>query len=301
MLELPSHLTSLPGRSDDVEPPGRRVAQRALGWPVVSEDHDAISTEREWISFEGAGDDGETVTWMFDVTFLASSYECIYGRGCRGIEETDTTALQRGCCTHGAHLTGKADIADLKAATRRLTDDDWQFRALARKAGRGKPHLGILETDEDGDTVTRRHDGACIFLNRPDHPGGAGCALHAAALRHGERPLDWKPDVCWQVPLRLEYLTDTLERDTRTLTDWRRRDWGDGGLAFHWWCTESTEAYVGHEPVWRSLRDEIVELVGEAVYDELARRMIARGETTPTVPPTAGETRTRLEISRRRR
>jgi len=271
-----------------------------LGLPAVSDAPEVISTEREWLSFEAPDEDGQTVTWMFDVTFLQSGYECIYGRGCRGIEESDTTELQLGCCSHGAHLTGDVDIANVKAAARRLTDDDWQFRGVASKAGRGKPHLGVLEVDDDGETVTRRHDGACIFLNRTDHPSGAGCALHAAALRHGERPMDWKPDVCWQVPLRLEYLTDTLERETRTLTDWRRSDWGEGGLAFHWWCTESTEAYVGHEPVWQTLRDEIVGLIGEAVYGELAARLDARGPHAAGVLPTNAETEIRLEISRRR-
>lgn len=267
----------------------------------MSDDPGAISTEREWLSFEAPDEEGDPVTWMFDVTFLESSYECIYGRGCRGIGEHDDTGADLGCCLHGAHLTGKTDLVALRAGTRRLTDADWQHRAVARTAGRGKPHLGIVETNEDGETITRVHDGACIFLNRSDHPGGPGCALHAAALRHGERPMDWKPDVCWQVPLRLEYLTDTMDRDTRTLTDWRRRDWGEGGAAFHWWCTESTEAYVGAEPVWRSLRDEIVGLVGANVYEELARRMAARRPVTPGVPPTVGETANRLEISRRRR
>jgi GNAT superfamily N-acetyltransferase len=31
--------------------------------------------------------------------------------------------------------------------------------------------------------------GACIFLNRPGFPGGAGCALHTLALREGREPL----------------------------------------------------------------------------------------------------------------
>ena len=38
-------------------------------------------TAREWISFE---DPTEERTWVFDVTFLLSRWECIFGRGCQG-------------------------------------------------------------------------------------------------------------------------------------------------------------------------------------------------------------------------
>jgi hypothetical protein len=59
-----------------------------------------------------------------------------------------------------------------------------------------------------------------IFLNRPDFEGGPGCALHVAALEAGERPMDWKPDVCWQLPLRLQEHTDEHGHVTSTLREW---------------------------------------------------------------------------------
>ena len=77
--------------------------------------------------------------------------------------------------------------------------------------------------------MTRLVDDACIFLNRPGSAQGAGCALHVAALEAGERPLDWKPNVCWQLPLRLEHSTDENGHVTSRLRDWKRRDWGEGG------------------------------------------------------------------------
>ena len=52
---------------------------------------------------------------------------------------------------------------------------------------------------------TRVVDGACIFLNRPGFAGGAGCALHLAAVDAGESPIDWKPSVCWQLPIRVDW------------------------------------------------------------------------------------------------
>ena len=103
-----------------------------------------------------------------------------------------------------------------------------------------------------------------------DFAGGVGCALHIGARGPAERPLDWKPNVCWQLPLRLEHSTDDNGHVTSRLRDWKRRDWGEGGNEFAWWCTEAPEAFIGDQPVYVSSRDEIVELVGEQVY----RRMV---------------------------
>ena len=72
--------------------------------------------------------------------------------------------------------------------------------------------------------------------------------------------------MCWQLPLRRE---DSDEDDgwvTSRLIQWDRRHWGAGGQDFHWWCTDAPDAFVGHEPVYVSMRDELVELVGEEVY-----------------------------------
>ena len=132
-------------------------------------------------------------------------------------------------------------------------------------------------------TVTRLVDDACIFLNRPGFAGGAGCALHIAALEAGERPLDWKPNVCWQVPIRLEHATDENGHLTSRLREWKRRDWGEGGAEFHWWCTESPEAFVGAEPVYVTSRDEIVELVGQARLRHAGRA--ARAPRLGAAPP----------------
>ena len=56
----------------------------------------------------------------------------------------------------------------------------------------------------DGDLGTRLVKDACIFLNRPGFPAGAGCALHLAALAQGRSHVELKPEVCWQLPLRRE-------------------------------------------------------------------------------------------------
>jgi hypothetical protein len=117
---------------------------------------------------------------------------------------------------------------------------------------------------------------ACIFLNRPGFPGGAGCALHRAALEAGERPLDWKPDVCWQLPLRRIDTVDDSGQVVSTLREWKRRDWGAGGAEFHWWCTDAPDAFVGHRPVYEELRDEIIEMTSAWAYDRFVEHATSR-------------------------
>lgn len=226
-------------------------------------------TSHDWVSFTDA--DGDV--WLFDATFLCSRWTCIYGRGCRGVLSHDATDANQGCCSHGAHFADAADRTRVRAKARQLTDRQWQFRSEARSLG------GPIVRGDGGEWTTRLHDGACIFLNRPGFPGGAGCALHRAALESSERPLDWKPDVCWQLPLRLTVSTDENGRTTRTLREWQRLDWGEGGEDFHWWCTESHEAFVGSRPVYEELADEIVELIGEEPFGWFVEHVRGRPRT----------------------
>src|SRR5829696_9495799 len=205
----------------------------------------------EWLSFE---DPDHERTWVFDLTFLLSRWSCIYGRGCQGVLTTAAPELEQGCCSYGAHFVDDADLTAVQHAAARLTASQWQFK---RRADR----KGFLDETTEGVRTTRLVDGACIFLNRPGFPAGAGCALHQAAMAAGDRPMDWKPDVCWQLPLRLQESADEYGHVTSTLREWKRRDWGPGGLEFHWWCTESGDAFVGHRAVYIELRDEIVALI----------------------------------------
>ena len=132
----------------------------------------------EWLSFE---DPEEDRTWVFDVTFLLSSWSCIYGHGCQGVLTGPAEHLEQGCCSYGAHFIDDDDLAGVEAAAQLLTKEQWQLRAKAKRGG-------ITTTDDDGARTTRVVDGACIFLNRPGFAGGVGCALHIGALEAGERP-----------------------------------------------------------------------------------------------------------------
>ena len=97
----------------------------------------------------------------------------------------------------------------------------------------------------------------------------------------GEAPVDWKPSVCWQLPLRVEFApaAGNTETDTEAATEvatvraWSRADWGAAGETMAWCCTEGERAYVGDRPVVESLGDELEAVVGTAVYLELRRRL----------------------------
>jgi hypothetical protein len=116
-------------------------------------------------------------------------------------------------------------------------------------------------------------DGACVFLNRPGFPGGAGCALHLAAVDAGESPVGWKPSVCWQLPLRVEFATGEGDTEVATVRGWTRADWGAEGETMAWCCTEGDRAYGGDRPVVDSLAEELEAIAGHAVYVELRRRL----------------------------
>jgi hypothetical protein len=213
----------------------------------------------EWVSIE---DPDEDRTWVFDVTFLTSRWTCIYGHGCQGVLTEPAPELVHGCCSYGAHFVDAADVRRIERAARTLTDDEWQFRGRAQKKG-------ITRKAKGGATVTRLVDGACIFLNRPGFPTGPGCALHQVALARGRRPLDLKPEVCWQLPLRREDHVSDDGHVTSTVGQWDRRHWGKGGEEFAWWCTESKEAFVGATPVYEQMSDELVAMAGKKVQRAL--------------------------------
>ena len=245
---------------------------------------------RAWVEFPdpaGAADPanpgtaGEAPTQVFrcDLTWLTSRWTCVFGRGCHGI---DAARPADGCCTLGAHFADRDDERRVRRFVAELTPDTWQQHATGRRRW--------VETDEEeGARRTRVVDGACVFLNGPGFPGGHGCALHALALRTGRHPLETKPDVCWQLPIRRTYRevergdgTSYLEV---TLGEYDRRGWGPGGLDLDWYCTGDPEAHIGGEPVYLSYAAELTELMGPAAYAELVghceRRLAGRRRVAP--------------------
>ena len=207
--------------------------------------------------------DGPT-TWRFDVDFLQSRWTCIYGRGCLGILAEPAEHLQQGCCSIGAELGDEEEAMTIGALAATLDPSLFQHHAEAAEGG-------IYLDDQRG--ATRLVDGACIFLNRPGFAGGAGCALHLAALDAGESPIEWKPSVCWQLPIKVDWDPGPGDTEVATVRRWTRADWGEDGDPMAWCCTEGDRAYVGETTVLESLGDEIEALVGTTVHVELRRRL----------------------------
>jgi hypothetical protein len=204
------------------------------------------------------------VEWRFEKAFLQSNWTCIWGRGCLGILDQPAPELQQGCCSIGAELDGVEDAMTVSAYAATLDPAVWQF------------HDAVDDDDVFSD-ATRTHtklvDGACIFLNRPGFAGGAGCALHLAALAADESPIDWKPSVCWQLPIHVDWHPLPDGRESATVRRWSRADWGPEGDTMAWCCTEEVETYVGDRPVIDSLADQLAAIAGDVVMVELRRRV----------------------------
>jgi hypothetical protein len=235
-------------------------------------DEVGLDFARAWVEFPDPADDEQV--FRCDLTWLTSRWTCIFGQGCQGIE---AGRASDGCCTLGAHFSDEDDEKRVALHAERLTPETWQLYDSALDGGDG---YGWAEVNEDGERQTRRVDGACIFLNRPGFPGGEGCSLHTLALQEGREPLETKPDVCWQLPIRRTY--DWVDRpdDSRVLVvsigEYDRRGWGPGGHDLHWWCTGATSAHGAGDPVYVSYRPELTELMGSAGYDALAELCEAR-------------------------
>ncbi len=230
----------------------------------------ALGFPRAFVEFADPADDGQV--FRCDLTWLTSRYTCIFGQGCRGIyaDSPDT-----GCCTLGAHFSDADDERRVAGFVARLTPELWQLRPARRRITRAD----WVETDEEGarKTSTAEVEGqrACIFHNRPGFALGAGCALHALALQEGRHPLETKPDVCWQLPIRRTFRTVERPDDTSyveiSIVEYDRRGWGPGGHDLDWYCSGNTEAHVAAEPLFLTSAAELVELMGQPAYDVLAR------------------------------
>ena len=225
---------------------------------------------RAFVEFVNPADESEVL--RCDLTWLTSSYMCIFGQGCQGIY---ADAPDVGCCTLGAHFADKDDEKRVAEYVEMLDDKLWQQKPQGRKVRR----RDWVEVDDDGERKTRTTtvDGqqACVFHNRNDFHLGAGCALHALAYVIDKNPVETKPDVCWQLPIRRTF-REVTRQDGSTYTEvsigeYDRRGWGPGGHDLDWYCSGNTEAHVAPEPVYVTHEAELVGLMGRAAYLELVR------------------------------
>ncbi len=244
--------------------------------------------------FDDPDEDGRT--WQVDVTFLLSSWECIFGAGCQGVLSERRPELVHGCCSFGAHFSDRQDRRHVEKLVRDVPDDLWQYAKAGRKKGIAV-RVGTHEGEPDW--RTRLVDGACIFLNRPDWKSGPGCALHQWGMRTGTHHSKLKPEVCWQLPIRR---VDEVQADGSViskLTEFGREGWGEGGDDFAWWCTEAPAAFGNARPVYRSLEPELRIMLGAKLYRRVAAYLEAHEHAQP--PPVVHPAQVKLLARKRRR
>jgi hypothetical protein len=238
----------------------------------LSKNEFAPNFARDWVEF--VNPDNSEEIFKCDITWLTSYWQCIYGNGCCGIDADKPDA---GCCSDGAYYTNKMDEERVLRSAKKLTKSEWQFYDQARD--KSKKNLNISEIGLDKDRKTRKINESCIFLNRvgyeaPGYTGKFGCALHHLANKEGSHPVDTKPDICWQLPLRRSWeVREVGEKELTVVVigEYERSAWGEGGADLDWYCTSNSEAHVGKVPVYQSSKIELIKMMGNAGYLELEK------------------------------
>ena len=290
----------------DLEPQGQRVGLRLVGQHLehgrpglggdgqhradvltvfthachhkgVSAPHKHVPADaHEWVSFD---DPDEERTWLFDVTFLVSAWTCIFGQGCQGVLTGPAPELVQGCCSYGAHFTGKKDAGKVERAA-----DDSRPTSGSSTSRASK---GVVKKLADGDLGTRLVDGACIFLNRPGFPAGPG-----APCTRRRRPRDGATS---SSSPRCAGSSRCGGRTRRRPTAGSPR-WSASGTAgtgaraarsSTGGAPRTPTAFVGHEPVYVSMRTELETMAGKKVYKRLAAYLDERtrpGRRSPCCP-----------------
>ena len=131
---------------DDPEAHGPRIARTAgvcragsaCGKEIRLARLETRSTPPLWVEFTDPADSEQR--FRCDLTWLTSSWTCIFGNGCPGIY---ADRPDDGCCTLGAHFTDKDDVKRVKAAVRgarrgRVAAPPGQHRAVGLDRERGR-------------------------------------------------------------------------------------------------------------------------------------------------------------------
>ena len=190
-------------------------------------------------------DDGDTV-WRVERDFLRSNWTCIWGRGCLGILDEPAEELNQGCCSVGAEF-GDTDEAMLISALRR------HARAGALPVPRRRRRTVASSTTPaptPGSSTARASSST-----GPGSRAAPAARCTSPPSTPASPPIDWKPSVCWQLPVRVDWVDLGDGREQATVRRWSRADWGDEGETMAWCCTEGDRAYVGDRPVVESLAD----------------------------------------------
>ena len=220
----------------------------------------------------------ENSAWLLDMEFLLSSYECQWGKGCKGI---NTQAPDLGCCANGAYLE-ESDIELLKQVVPQLTPETWQhYRADYTEKVVERNKFGWKKATDYKTALVDPKDqmSGCVFANREGFSGGTGCALHIASLSRGENPIDGKPNICWQMPLLVDY-SEELDMNILRMFHWGKDE-------YDWFCGHDEIAWVAEKPLFQTMSKELEKVVtaidAEAwiLMKKLCESAYKQGKTKP--------------------
>ncbi len=195
----------------------------------------------EWISFEDptTSDARGSSTHVPAVELDVHLRRRLQGRARRGRHRARTRVA--------AATAPTSSTTTMSQTVRRSSSPD-SSRAIGSSTARATTN-GVLETEDGGDQDASRRRVRASSSTSPASPAARVARCTSPLSKPASGHIDWKPDVCWQLPLRLARSTPTTTATSpRTLREWKRRDWGEGGDEFHWWCTESDDAFVGEPP-----------------------------------------------------
>ena len=82
---------------------------------------------REWVEFTDPADAEQVIRG--DLTWLLSSWTCVYGNGCQGVIEG---RADDGCCSHGAFYSDDDDETRVAGFAALLKKKDWQYAEIGR-------------------------------------------------------------------------------------------------------------------------------------------------------------------------
>lgn len=256
----------------------------------------------DWYEFSIKGDpedQGEVLRVRINVSFLLSSWKCIFGQGCPGVLISGAMT-DRGCCQIGVHMEhSDDDFKRVRGYVEQLTEEDLDADLL--KIVRSKNGKGWRYQDTDGEEGesnlpgypwhTVVVDGACVLANRAGgSTGKLGCSLHVLASRLGVHHSETKPNICWQIPLAVETEYDEdQDQSLMTVDGSRASAWGaTDPTALHspgWWCTETPDAYVignaenlGADDtsgmVFRTNEFELRRMMKDRVYEAMVEHLL---------------------------
>src|ERR1041385_5154837 len=76
----------------------------------------------DWLTFPSPTDPEHQ--YRVNVSFLLSTYQCIFGQGCPGMLNNGGPAPDLGCCSRGVTFIDEADFDHVSEMVERLTAED---------------------------------------------------------------------------------------------------------------------------------------------------------------------------------